>query len=139
MFSWLEVKRNVIGFEDVKYAVGNDDYYIINTLQHNQQNTLIKNTINSENEEELINQVLNDYKLPDKPFIIYGKNSCDDSVNKKYDQLIKLGFKDVYIYRGGLFEWLLLNEIFGNKEIPLNHENMNINEILKYRETSTFH
>ena len=23
-------------------------------------------------------------------------NSCDDSVNKKYDQLIKLGFKDVY-------------------------------------------
>lgn len=139
MFSWLEIKRNVIGFEDVKHATRSDKYYMINTLQHDQQKTLIKNTITSENEEELINQVLNDYKIPDKPFIIYGKNSCDDSVNTKYDQLIKLGFKDVYIYRGGLFEWLLLNEIFGNEEIPLNHENMTLNEILKYRESSILH
>ena len=138
MFSWLEIKRNVIGFEDVKHATRNDNYYMINTLQHDQQKTLIKNTINSENEENIINEVLNDYKIPDKPIIIYGKNSCDNSVNTKYDQLIKLGFKEVYIYRGGLFEWLLLNEIFGNEEIPLNHENMNLNEILKYRETSTF-
>jgi len=139
MLSWLEIKRNIIGFEDIKYSIHKGNYYIINTLQSDQQKTLIKNTINSENEEELINQVLNDYKIPDKPFIIYGKNSCDDSVNTKYDQLIKLGFKDVYIYRGGLFEWLLLNEIFGNEEIPLNHENMNINEILKYRESNILH
>ena len=139
MFSWLEIKRNVIGFEDVKYATRNDNYYMINTLQRDQQKTLIKNTINSDNEEEIINTLLNDYKIPDKPFIIYGKNSCDDSVNKKYDQLIKLGFKDVYIYRGGLFEWLLLNEIFGNEEIPLNHENVDINEIFKYREPNILH
>ena len=71
----------------------------INTLQHDQQKTLIKNTINSENEEDLINQVLNDYKIPDKPFTVYGKNSCDDSVNKKYDQLISTSYWRLAMYQ----------------------------------------
>ena len=107
---------------------------IINTLPSNKQNILIKNTLDITKEEEVINNILYDYKTPDKSIIIYGKNSCDTSVNIKYDQLYKLGFRELFIYSGGLFEWLLLNEIYGSKEIPINSENNNINDILNYRE-----
>ena len=33
---------------------------------------------------------------------------------KKYRQLVDLGFSNVYIYTGGLFEWLLLQDIYGS-------------------------
>ena len=84
------------------------------------------------NEEEVINNMLNDYNVPNKPIAIYGKNTSDKSVEKKYDQLLKYGFKELYIYYGGLFEWLLLNEIYGYEEFPLNKNHSNI-DILKYR------
>ena len=41
------------------------------------------------------------------------ENSCDNKIIKKYNQLIKLNFTNVYIYPGGLFEWLLLQDIYG--------------------------
>ena len=37
---------------------------------------------------------------------------------KKYDQLIGLGFVNVFIYPGGLFEWLLLQDIYGYDNFP---------------------
>ena len=40
-------------------------------------------------------------------------NSSDINVHKKYSQLIGLGFIDVYIYNGGMFEWLLLQDVYG--------------------------
>jgi hypothetical protein len=43
--------------------------------------------------------------------VIYGKNSCDHTVNAKYKQIKRYGFSHVYIYQGGLFEYLLLNDI----------------------------
>ena len=45
--------------------------------------------------------------------IIYGKNYRDKSIIKKFNQLKKLGFSNVHIYFGGMFEWLLLQEIYG--------------------------
>ena len=62
--------------------------------------------------------------------IIYGKNNNDETVIKKYNQLIKLGFINVYIYLGGLFEWLLLQDIYGKDEFPTTSEEL---DILKYR------
>ena len=35
------------------------------------------------------------------------------SGDEKYDQLINLGFNNVFIYRGGMFEWSLLQDIYG--------------------------
>ena len=37
---------------------------------------------------------------------------------KKQKQLVSLGFKNVYIYLGGMFEWLLLQDVYGQKEFP---------------------
>jgi hypothetical protein len=37
----------------------------------------------------------------------------DLSVYKKYAQLKSLGFTNVSIYMGGLFEWALLQEVYG--------------------------
>ena len=50
--------------------------------------------------------------------IIYGENSLDDSVIIKYKQIYSLGFTNIYIYAGGIFEWLLLQDIYGNDLFP---------------------
>ena len=129
--------RNSIGFEDIKIAIkSTSKYIIINTLELNQQDILIENTVNVSEEENIINKILYVYSEPDRPIIIYGKNSTDSTALKKYDQLVKLGIKDVYIYYGGLFEWLLLNELYGNEEFPVTN-NSNI-DLLKYRPKSLF-
>ena len=43
----------------------------------------------------------------------------DLKVIEKYNQLKKLGFSNVHIYFGGLFEWLLLREIYGDINFPI--------------------
>jgi hypothetical protein len=57
-------------------------------------------------------------KDEDNVIIIYGRNSTDNTPNTKCDQLKKLGFDKVYIYSSGLFEWLLLQNIYGESEFP---------------------
>ena len=47
--------------------------------------------------------------------VLYGMNCLDKTVIKKAEQLIDLGFSNIYIYMGGLFEWLLLQEIYGEE------------------------
>ena len=55
--------------------------------------------------------------------ILYGKNSTDNLCDKKYKQLCELGFSEVYIYAGGMFEWLLLQDIYSNNEFPTRQMN----------------
>ena len=120
-----------IGFEDIKKVITDiDNYVLINTLKNDNQDILIKNTLSIEKEESIINEIISNYKVPDKPVIIYGKNCCDLTVNKKFDQLVNLGLKDIYIYYGGLFEWLLLQDIYGEDEFPTSSK---ILDILKYK------
>ena len=54
----------------------------------------------------------------------------DASTTKKYEQLISLGLKNVYVYGGGLFEWLLLQDIYGDESFPTTSKDL---DILKYR------
>ena len=42
-------------------------------------------------------------------------NSCDNTLNTKCEQLNQLGFINIYVYPGGLFEWLLLQDIYGEE------------------------
>jgi hypothetical protein len=56
-------------------------------------------------------------------------------VETKYDQLVGLGFKSVYIYPGGLFEWLLLQDIYGFDEFPTTKR---VLDILKYKPDRNF-
>ena len=122
-----------INYEDIQYAI-NNKIIIINTLNTNQQNCLIKNTICIEEETELINSLLQNYKMSEK-IIIYGKNSNDHKIFDKYEQLIKLGFRNVYLYTGGLFEWLCLQDIYGSDNFPTTTDEL---DLLKYKAPSLF-
>ncbi len=127
---------NKISFEDVQRAILNPtNYIIINTLPVTKQQCLIKNTISYQTEETVINEYLNNYDYTSKTFIIYGENANDESIETKYSQMQSLGFTNVYLYRGGLFEWLLLQDIYGNNEFPTTSKLL---DILKYRAARTF-
>ena len=117
-----------IGFEDMKYVIKNKkkNYVMINTLAITEQDCLIPGTISVNDEEAFINRHLN----KNISIIIYGKNANDDSIFKKYEQLLKLGFSSVFVYTGGIFEWLLLQDIYGKDEFPTTSEEL---DILKYR------
>jgi hypothetical protein len=104
---------------------------IINTLPSNEQGCLISGTINYNNEEQIINEALkNKYTIK---IIIYGKNSNDETIYTKYKQLLNLGFTEIYLYLGGLFEWLCLQDIYGQEEFPTTSLEL---DILKYKPIS---
>ena len=139
--------KNKINYEDIQHAAlkisvyknneYENKYIIINTMDKNWQSCLIKNTIPIQEEEEMINGILNN-KYPNANniiVIVYGMNSNDESVYTKYDQLLKLGIKNVFIYTGGMFEWLLLNEVYGSTEFPVKvqTDQTKIYDIWKYR------
>jgi rhodanese-related sulfurtransferase len=119
-----------INYEDIQYIIKNPEGHIlINTLPSNEQNCLILNTININNEENIINSCIK-RGAKDVKIIIYGKNSNDDKLFNKYNQLTSLGFHNVYIYTGGLFEWLMLQDIYGEKDFPTTKKEL---DILKYK------
>ena len=117
-----------INFENVK-NMNKQNTILINTMLANEQECLILNTINLCQEEIIINKMLNG-KNKGINIFIYGKNANDESVYKKYNQLASLGFYNIYIYPGGLFEWLLLQDIYGNDEFKTNSKQL---DILKYK------
>ena len=57
----------------------------------------------------------------------------DENVIKQYNKLKKIGFQNVYIYFGGLFEWLCLQEIYGFELFPTTSNEL---DILKYKPVS---
>ena len=101
---------------------------LINTLLEGDQDCLIKGTISALKENEIMNELLK--KNKNREIIVYGKNHRDLSVIKKYNQLKKLGFTQVFIYFGGLFEWLLLQEVYGVINFPTDGK---FKDILKYK------
>ena len=115
-----------ISFEDMQHIIANPkEYIILNTLLSNEQHCLIKNTISYQTEEKTINEYLNQYDFTPK-FIIYGRNTNDETVETKSKQLSGLGFQDVYLYMGGMFEWLLLQDIYGIDEFPTTNKFLDI-------------
>jgi hypothetical protein len=118
-----------INFEDMQTAIKNPEIYlIINTLPSAEQQCLIVNTVSVNDEEIIINKFLKENK--NIIIIVYGKNCNDDSTNKKYQQLLSLGFYNIFVYTGGLFEWLLLQDIYGNELFPTTKKEL---DILKYK------
>jgi 23S rRNA pseudoU1915 N3-methylase RlmH len=119
-----------INYEDIQYVIKNSEIYLlINTLSDNEQTCLIKNTTNLNKEEELINKFIQTGNKQVK-IIIYGRNCNDEKIYNKYNQLYSLGFYNIYIYTGGLFEWLMLQDIYGEIEFPTTKKE---NDILKYK------
>lgn len=118
-----------ISFEDVQICWKNPEVYLlINTFPINDQGCLILNTVSHLHEENIINRHLNN--SGGVKIVIYGKNSSDETVHKKYSQLQNLGFSNVHVYLGGLFEWLLLQDIYGTEDFPTTSKQL---DILKYK------
>ena len=84
---------------------------IIHTLENNEEDVLIKHTTLANEENDRINNFLKSNK--DVYICIYGKNAHDTKMHDKYSQLKELGFVNTYLYIGGLFEWLLLQQLYG--------------------------
>lgn len=126
---------NKINFEGMQNIINNNTtkgkFLIINTLDINNQDCLIKNTILPDKEVEELNKYLREDKNIN--IVIYGENCSDNKIVSKYNQLYKLGFTNLYVYIGGLFEWLLLQDIYGDEEFPTTNI---ILDILKYKGTS---
>ena len=119
-------------FEDIQSVINNKDrYIIINTLAVSEQLCLIPNTIIFTEEENIINELISNRN--NKSVIIYGKNSNDMSIYDKYEQLVKLGLINIYIYPGGMFEWLCLQDIYGDELFPTTKKEL---DILKYKPRS---
>ena len=116
-----------INFEDVQRSI-KENHVIISTLPSDMQSCLILNTIPASLEEEQMNDYIK--KGKNIRIIIYGKNTHDEKIIKKYKQLSSYGFKNVFIYLGGMFEWLLLQDIYGKEEFPTTQVEK---DILKYK------
>ena len=134
MFSFFQKSTiNRVGFEDVKKIIHTNTHLLINTMKSQEQDILIKGTIGVNDEETVINEILNDYRVPDKTIVLYGRNCCDTTVETKFEQIQNLGMKDIYVYYGGLFEWLLLNELYGDDDFPVAKTTTASIDIQKYR------
>lgn len=124
-----------INYEDMQYLLQHPStYLLINTLPNHEQSCLIQHTVNCHEEEAIINACLKTRASTVK-IVIYGKNSNDEKIYSKYQQLTSLGFVHVYMYTGGLFEWLMLQDIYGEKEFPTTSKEL---DILKYKPTKAF-
>ena len=118
-----------VNFEYIQQCtISPNSQLIINVLENNLQHCLIYNTTHANKEENIINEYIKNDK--NKEIIIYGKNCCDEKVLKKYKQLITYGFKNVKIYVGGLFEWLCLQDIYGEEKFKTTGTEL---DILKYK------
>tara|TARA_B100001057_G_C22584791_1_gene846599 strand:+ start:305 stop:736 length:432 start_codon:yes stop_codon:yes gene_type:complete len=120
---------NKINFEDMQSLITEKKALIINTLSNINQNCLIMGTIPAENEIKLINEYISSRNFA-KIIVIYGKNCSDDSVVGKYKQLMELGFTNIYVYPGGMFEWLCLQDIYSSEIFPTTIKEL---DILKYK------
>ena len=120
-----------INYEDMQTVIKNPEIYlIINTLSSSEQQCLIINTTLPNDEELIINKFIKDNK--GIRIIIYGRNCNDETINKKYQQLSSLGFYNIFVYLGGLFEWLLLQDIYGAEMFPTTTKEL---DLIKYKST----
>ena len=117
-----------ISFEDIKYLLNKGNkFIIINTMDEREQDCLIKGTTMPKDEVVIINKALSN---PNLTIVIYGKNYNDDSIYEKFNKLVNLGFVNVYVYPGGIFEWLLLQDIYGENEFPTTKREL---DLLKFK------
>jgi hypothetical protein len=136
LFSWFSKTPQKIGFEDVQWAIKQPaQYMIINTIVETDQEHLIYGTLTISEETEKINQCIQNQEFTQYTIILYGRNSTDDSTLAKYKQLTGIGFSNVAIYAGGMFEWLLLQDVYGFHEFPTTKR---ILDILKFKPGRTF-
>ena len=116
-----------VNYEDVQLAQTSDTV-LVSTLPHDDQTILIHKTVPSTHEVSAVEHAIQ----YNKNIIIYGKNSNDEKMYEQYDKITKLGGR-AYVYTGGLFEWLLLQDIYGYELFPTTNKTL---DLLKYKPNS---
>ena len=101
---------------------------LISTIPGSRGNHRIKYTLDPADEVDAINKYISSSENTE--IIVYGTNCADTSVFTKYEQLSSLGFTNLKLYCGGLFEWILLQDVYGDDTFQTNHE---VDDILKYK------
>jgi len=125
-----------VNYEDVQCVcrmASTNPCLLLNTLPPGMQGCLIPGTLPIDEEEARMNAMISEPQGKNRDIIVYGKNANDDTVLKKYQQLTGLGFKNVSVYPGGMFEWLLLQDIYGATSFPTTSKEL---DILKYKPPS---
>ena len=122
-------KPRFVNFDNVKEAHAKK-ILLINTLPLTEQQYLIMHTIPAGDEETTINNVLQSRSAKNVSIIVYGKNYADESAWTKCAQLQKLGFHNTFLYCGGIFEWSLLQDIYGEDIFLTTTKNT---DILKFK------
>ena len=126
--------NKMINFEDLQAMLSSSSkFLLVNTLSMMEQSCLIQDTLNAAQEEPTINSFLQNNQTNVR-IVVYGRNANDHSAYTKHQQLLKMGFTHTYLYPGGLFEWLLLQDIYGADEFPTTTKEL---DILKYKPSRT--
>lgn len=115
-------ENRIISYE----TVNSKNYTLITTLSDGE--CFIKDTLTPNEEVSFINDCISTNNQ--KNIIIYGRNYLDKTIYDQYNKLNSLGFDKIYLYPGGIFEWLLLQETFGCDMFETNYSEK---DILKYR------
>lgn len=138
-----------LNFEDVQSVIANRGggisiggtlaahtvtYLIISTLKSEFLNCVISGTVPAAQEEARINDILsgNTVNGDTITIIVYGLHATDETAYAKYEQLLKHGITRVCVYVGGMFEWLLLQDIYGADLFPTSGKK-EAADIIKYR------
>lgn len=119
-------------YKDVQNIIRNtqSNSILLNTMTKDKQQCIIKGTCDIHQEEYIINNSIQNNSST--LIIIYGCHNCDQSVFKKFQQLRTLGFCNVYIYSGGLFEWLCLQDIYGDEFFQTTNKSHSKIELLDF-------
>ena len=119
-------------YEDIQRGITEKNGILIHIMDNDDM--LISGTTPINKETSTINQLLNEREY-DTNIIVYGKNTDDyERLVKKRGQLITLGFRRVWFYPGGLFEWSLLQDIFGKGQFPTTNV---VRDIISYSSKGT--
>jgi len=132
MLDFFMKKANIqyINYQNMQKCINDTNTLIINTLNSGEQDCLILNTIDYNREQEIFNKLIENYDFKSKKIVIYGKNCNDNSAINKANQLIDLGFQYIYVYNAGLFEWILLQEIYSEEHFKTTSV---VTDILKFK------
>jgi hypothetical protein len=131
---WKKNDPELINFDTMINAIRQPDkFIIINVLPLHEQDCLISGTIDACQEEYILNQMIQSITTPDKKIIVYGKNCNDKTIDSKITQLQSLGLNDIFVYKGGLFEWMLLQDIYGDTQFSTTKK---VLDLLRFKPTT---
>ena len=105
-------------------ALNNGKGILVCTLKEDKERFGILRTIPIDKEEDYINRMIQKRQY-DIVIVLYGENMYDPTVITKYNQLKNIGFVNCHIYFGGLFEWYLLQDVYGSEMFPTKNSPIN--------------